>query len=371
MVLYLAKQKDIEFGKDYTTKLYDLKFNLYYKCGEKENGEDNCPLNEDEKSDEVNLYSIVFNYSGFKIDHQNKESPIKKEYVQNIYSCELGETFSFDVLRWKTINYTEEIGFLEKLFGNTVNIFYGGEFLDPQVYTITPDPNIIIENKGNRKIKYLCFFEIDKNTPENYFDNYNRQKKDIFKSIANICSLSLTAYNILIFIYCGYYSNNFDNYQIIQKIIIKNEELIMEKKKEDKNNSINKYYDNKEKKELLLELSDSNNFNEVENNDNKVKKEEVYQNDFCEKNNEEENILPKLHFYDFFFNNIYSKKCCETKKQEIISKCNEIVLKYNSIDYILYNQIKLENLFKDYKWNNPELNNIENNKLINDLKLIT
>ena len=69
-------------------------------------------------------------------------------------------------------------------------------------------------------------------------------------------------------------------------------------------------------------------------------------------------------------NNIYCKRYCETKKQEIISKCNEIVLKYNSIDYTLYSQMILENLLKDYKWNNPKLNNIENNKLINDLKLI-
>ena len=40
------------------------------------------------------------------------------------------------------------------------------------------------------------------------------------------------------------------------------------------------------------------------------------------------------------------------------------------MDFIIYNQMKLENLFKDYKWNNPELNTIENNKMIVDLKLL-
>ena len=40
------------------------------------------------------------------------------------------------------------------------------------------------------------------------------------------------------------------------------------------------------------------------------------------------------------------------------------------MDFIIYNQMKLENLFKDYKWNNPELNTIENNKMISDLKLL-
>ena len=39
-----------------------------------------------------------------------------------------------------------------------------------------------------------------------------------------------------------------------------------------------------------------------------------------------------------------------------------------SIDSLLYNQIKLENLFKDYKWNDPELNDIKNNRMIISLK---
>ena len=39
-----------------------------------------------------------------------------------------------------------------------------------------------------------------------------------------------------------------------------------------------------------------------------------------------------------------------------------------SIDSLLYNQMKLENLFKDYNWNNPILNNIEKNELIDKLK---
>ena len=50
--------------------------------------------------------------------------------------------------------------------------------------------------------------------------------------------------------------------------------------------------------------------------------------------------------------------------------CNNIISKYYSIDYIVYNQLRLENLFKDYKWNDPELNSIENNKMINELESI-
>ena len=57
-----------------------------------------------------------------------------------------------------------------------------------------------------------------------------------------------------------------------------------------------------------------------------------------------------------------------SEKQEFLYVCNEILHKYISIDYILYNQIKLENLLKDYKWNNPKLSKIENNELIIELK---
>lgn len=38
------------------------------------------------------------------------------------------------------------------------------------------------------------------------------------------------------------------------------------------------------------------------------------------------------------------------------------------MDLLLYNQIKIENLFNDYKWNDHTLNGIKDNNLINKLK---
>ena len=101
-------------------------------------------------------------------------------------------------------------------------------------------------------------------------------------------------------------------------------------------------------------------------------KEDNINNDIIENNMDENNsiVLNKLSFYDFFFNNIYSKCCRKIRNQEIINMVNEILYKYLSIDNLLYNQIKLENLFKDYKWNNHSLDNIQNNELIKKLKKI-
>ena len=42
--------------------------------------------------------------------------------------------------------------------------------------------------------------------------------------------------------------------------------------------------------------------------------------------------------------------------------------RYYSVENILYNLIMIENLLKDYKWNNPELKNIVDNSLLYHIK---
>ena len=87
--------------------------------------------------------------------------------------------------------------------------------------------------------------------------------------------------------------------------------------------------------------------------------------------NDEEDLyskkIKKLRFFDFFLNNCYC--CCKKQKpQKIIHICNEIVYKYASVDNLIKNQILIENFLKDYKWNDPSLNNVENNNLFIQLK---
>ena len=189
------------------------------------------------------------------------------------------------------------------------------------------------------------------------YDEYRKTPKNIFDSISNACSLSLTLYNILSFFFVSFYSSNFDNYKITQNILLNTK-------------TINFRNTNRSNLELKNEFNKSDSLlphNSEENimaiNDEKV---EVEDKEELEDNSGGLN-LPKLKLHDYIFNNMYSK-CCKNINQEIINKCNEIVSKYYSIEHILYNQIKLENLFKDYKWNNPALNNYENNELIIDLK---
>ena len=79
-------------------------------------------------------------------------------------------------------------------------------------------------------------------------------------------------------------------------------------------------------------------------------------------------VMPRLKLFDYLLNNVYSLKNWKSNKQEVIALCKEIILKYFSVEHLLYNEIKLENLFLDYKWNNPNLKYIKNNEYIDKLK---
>ena len=123
---------------------------------------------------------------------------------------------------------------------------------------------------------------------------------------------------------------------------------------------------------LIKSISDKENesdFKEVINSEEeKISEDKIDSKD--EENtlvNEEERILPKLSFFEFYFIYIYFKICKRRKNQEIINICDKIIFKYISIDNVLYNLIRLENLFKDYKWNNPRLNSLKNNEIIKEL----
>ena len=127
------------------------------------------------------------------------------------------------MLRWKTIKYIEErgiMGIFDDWFGIS-NEYYGGAFMDPITFN-TDIPERFKEFEEKYGLKILTYIMINRNDPNNYYDLYSRTKKGIFDPISSICSLALTLYNGFVFIFCNYYSNNFDNYKIIEKILAKN-----------------------------------------------------------------------------------------------------------------------------------------------------
>ena len=186
--------------------------------------------------------------------------------------------------------------------------------------------------------------------------------------IANIGALFSTV-KFFFSLFFSFYSNNFDNYKIVSKLLNFDQkshqemevcsevkESLSSKKGEDKNTNFDDTYN---LGPLIFKKSENNEL-DAQDSDINIDIDDI--------DEESSIVLNKLPFYEFFLNNIYSKCCLKMKNQEIINKTNEIIYKYISIDTLLYNQLKLENLFKDYKWNNPLLNSIKNNEMIMKLK---
>ena len=98
------------------------------------------------------------------------------------------------------------------------SIFSNDLISDDSEYTV---------NETNFRILGAIQYNIDFSS----YDEYKRTEKDIFDSLSNACSLSLTLYNILSFFFVTFYSNNFDNYKITEKILYNTKTINFKNKK--------------------------------------------------------------------------------------------------------------------------------------------
>ena len=97
-------------------------------------------------------------------------------------------------------------------------------------------------------------------------------------------------------------------------------------------------------------IDDKNEENEKENENEKlnIDNDENKEDDHIYKTPSKNIDLPHISFFDFLFNKFYFK-CFGQKNQIMINSCNNIVAKYLTVEKLIYNQIKLEYLWKDYK----------------------
>ena len=111
----------------------------------------------------------------------------------------------------------------------------------------------------------------------------------------------------------------------------------------------------KENTNLSLEIEFKTDLIDDKNEEKENENEKL--NDDNDKNKEDDHIyktpsknidLPHISFFDFLFNKFYFK-CFGQKNQIMINSCNNIVAKYLTVEKLIYNQIKLEYLWKVYK----------------------
>ena len=310
---------------------------LVYECPD-----DECNIQEEVYPDYI--YSDI----GYEEDCFNLQED------NPLYKCNsrIRLTISFRIFNTILVFFEDTIITTKELFGEK-NV----SFTSPKNYYVFPSQiNMTIE-QGNKKYKPLGEIIFGHNFMNH--EHYTRTKKSFMDTLSSICSLAMTIFNTIKTGFLLLYSNNFDNYKIVQSLFYNNETKL---KKNIKKIKKLKSLDNPDHL-----LNNNNNINDDEISEQNIGNEKIETNSE-EQNNELDIYFPKLSFVSFIFNFFYCQNCCNMKKQLLLYKCNEIISKYYSIDNIIKNQIRIEHLLKDYKWNNSELKKLESNELLYDLK---
>ena len=359
-------------GQQITVEVNDFdKFQLflYYICPV---NDENCTFSSKNESNVLD-YNFFIRYSTKVLDNDNEDSPVKDTYLNYKFTFS-PENYIFISPNWEVYNYEEKKGVISRVADSILNKQYKfifgrfSESVTPVIYNLSY-LNYGESIFGNRKRKMVLNLRLS-----NSFEGihqYQRKAISIWDYLANIAALGTTIFNGFCKVFALIYSKNFDNYKIIESLLSKETKKI--KKIELSNVNIvsnsnleNHLIDKSIDDEKLQEEKNSNN-DDIINDDTDDNEE----NDLEIEEDRTKTKLPKLRFFDFFFNNVYSKCCIYIKRQKLIDSCDEVLYNYYSIENILYNQIIFENLMKDYHWNNPELKTIHKNKLIIDLKKYT
>ena len=355
-VLYDNKEsKIIQKNTFFKKRISEFDILILYECDEK-NCSDYYELLERLKiiNDNKNLSDSIlkFTHDSFQLQHQNEDKPILKTEDNNMaitrtYYLNINETSKIKH-QWRNILYTEKKGFFQKDSNDSC-----GYIENFNIYTYKQRFGELSEKRG-KNITIIC--EITFSNDYIQYTQYFRKKISLLDVAANVLSLIANIFTGIRFI-LKFYSGNFNNFKIIEKILNKK---AIKKYKPDVNLEMNDLENNKfiTIKDDLQEKCIDKGGNE--NNFNETKEED-------DKSSINTRRIKKLRFFDFFLNNLY---CCfkKQKNQNIIYTCNQIVCNYASIDNLIKNQILMENLMKDYKWNDPSLNNVENNNLFIQLK---
>ena len=332
-----------------------LKLAIYYRCY----NETICRYYESSIDKDItkDYYKFRIYHPGFIINHHSRY-PILDNVGPISYECPfLFNMVTLSIFHWQNIKYEEDNGMWSRLFnryilGKEPDTFIKGIIDSSSTFPVEiEDDRIVNVHYLKNRLKLVALIEIDNNVHS--YLQYRRIPNSIFTTFANIAALISTV-NFLLSTFLNFYSRNYDNYSII-RYITSSKGIVLEKNFKQVKELID-FHDKKEEKNDPLINNDNDMVLNKEGDDIENKVNENYY---------------KINFLQFFWNNLYCNCCRKTKEQEIIKLSNEIIGKYLSIDNILYNQMLLENLWKDYKWNNPNLSNIKKNELIINFKNLT
>ena len=354
----------IKQDEPFKHNIKNLQLGVLYRCDK-----DNCTIRPDDKIN-VRSYYLNFYYQGFSIKHQDPKIPIQQlpDNWFNYEPLEFLENTNIIYLNWEIIEYREEKGIfgktIDKTLGNN-NTYYGGYYKKKDTFTddghVKKFPqtylNDIRDLHGNR---FIMLLYMESKVTENEYEIYTRKAASVLDIIASIASLSSTALNLMGLVYGILYHGNYDNYKIIENILTKKMKVNINKKPPDENDS------EKVKIELKSDLIEKESTENDKINENEPELDNVEENGENIKSTYLNLTIPK--FFHFLFHLFYCKCCKRSSDHILINSCNNIVAKYLTIENVLYNQMKLESFWKDYKWNNSQNKIKYKEDLLLDLK---
>ena len=251
------------------TDIIDLK--ILYKCNDTINisASDEC-------IPPTLLVNFNVNYTLFNLDHQNSTSPlyIMKDKLLGYTLRLIPDETLFITETWENVKYNPDPG-LTKLWNNLKGIDieqqkYIGikRMISDSIINPYVDQIYIFNNT-----KYRLMGRLEYVVDLNHYDEYTRTKKSFLVLISNVYSLSLGAFKILTLFLKFFYTNNYDNYKIVEKLLYNIKAVKREKtsKIEIKKSAINE-------DSLLSENEGSKDLNNDDNeeNQNLDKKELIY-----------------------------------------------------------------------------------------------
>ena len=345
----------------YSRNARNLQLSVLYRC----KGTD-CTIRQEDKI-KVTSYYLFMGYKGFNLEHQNPDKPIQPLPGDNFWleTIQFLENTNIVYLNWELIEYEEEQGIFTKTYNHMVGnsqTYYGGYYKSKETFTDNghvkniPETDMRIKDLNGNHFTLLLYLATYGNPRE--YERYSRKKISFLDVLADVSALASTVLDLMALAYGFLYEENYDNYKIIENILTKKMNIIIN------NQKIIKEDDEEDKIELKTDLIESKTSEENEKAGISIKEN----NQGEEKRNKENLDLPSPNFFDFLFNKLYFKCFGPSSKQNLIDSCNDIVAKYITIENILYNQMKLEYLWKDYKWNNPQNEIGQKDGLILNLK---
>ena len=323
-------------------------------------------------------FEVNLTYKTFYLDHQNPVCPFKKIVIYKYLRFNFEKNFIL-YMNWEFTKYKEKNDIF-KIFSNYLRRPI--QFLDGR---LTINDLKEEKNDGEYNNEYIIDGVIHKYlgsivifNSRDTIHEYLRQKREWLSVLATISALANSFYSIFVRFFYFIYSKKYDQYKIFKNILLldakikKSDSIFLS---EASNLKLNNFSLEKKVGKALevreIQVINSNKNDSCSSTNNNDKGSECPTTEKEEKDEEVDNNnlhLPKMPFVNFIFNNLFIDKCSNSNKQKLINLSSKIIYKYYSIENILYNQIKFENLLNDYKWNNPKLKNVQNNKTILEIR---